>query len=285
MTVDAARRTRRRAPAVNAPPPEMIAPPTSLAIGELDQTIFECPSCSRPLALGARRCPGCRTRLVAGVTLGKASGFVAVGLAVGMLAGAGGGLVFGFSHGSVAAAPVGALPVSGQNGGGTNGGGTNGGGVATVTAPTATPAPTPTATIAIPPVTASALTQVIATNGRLAADRAALKAALAARAFDPSAVAQTLRAISAESIFGEQLAGHLTGWSGSSAVGEQLATFYGAVHDAAANGLLSSVRNQAAYRSAATAMIRLLDGLSTLDVDVRAVADAAGVDLAAAVAP
>jgi hypothetical protein len=284
MTVDAARRTRRRAPATHTAPEPRIAPPTSLAIGELDQTIFECPSCSRPLALGARRCPGCRTRLVAGVTLGKASGFVAVGLAVGMLAGAGGGLVFGFSHGAVAPAPVGTLPsaapVSGQNGGGTNGGG-----VVTVTTPTATPAPTPTATTAIPAVTASALTQVIATNGRLAADRAALKAALAARAFDPSAVAQTLRAISAESIFGEQLAGHLTGWSGSSAVGGQLATFYGAVHDAAATGLLSSVRNQAAYRSAATAMIRLLDGLSTLDVDVRAVADAAGVDLAAAVAP
>jgi len=280
MTVDAARRTRRRAPATKTAPEPRIAPPTSLAIGELDQTIFECPSCSRPLALGARRCPGCRTRLVAGVTLAKASGFVAVGLAIGMLAGAGGGLVFGFSHGSVAPAPVGAASASGQNGGGTNGGG-----VVTVTAPTATPAPTPTATIAIPAVTASALTQVIATNGRLAADRAALKAALAARAFDPSAVAQTLRAISAESIFGEQLAGHLSGWSGSSAVGGQLATFYRGVHDAAANGLLSSVRNQAAYRSAATAMIRLLDGLSTLDDDVRAVADAAGVDLAAAVAP
>ena len=41
--------------------------PASIAIGEIDQTIFDCPSCSRPLALGDRRCPGCRTRLLHGV--------------------------------------------------------------------------------------------------------------------------------------------------------------------------------------------------------------------------
>ena len=93
MTVDAARRTRRRASAKSATPEPTIAPPASIAIGEFDQTIFECPSCARPLALGARRCPGCGTRLLAGVTLGKASGFMAAGLAAGLLLGAGGGFL------------------------------------------------------------------------------------------------------------------------------------------------------------------------------------------------
>src|SRR5712671_1260637 len=103
MTVDAARRTRRRVPKVSPGPEPLFVPPSTMAIGELDQTIFECPSCSRPLALGARRCPGCGTRLIAGVTLGKASSFVAVGLAIGLLAGTGGGIVFGFSHAPVPA--------------------------------------------------------------------------------------------------------------------------------------------------------------------------------------
>jgi len=277
MTVDAARRPRRRTQSTKADPQPMIAPPASIAIGEIEQTIFECPSCSRPLALGARRCPGCGTHLVRGVTLSKASGFVAVGLAVGLLSGFGGAVVLGLSHAPVAPAAAGGLPsappVSGTNGGG---------GSSRPAAPTATPAnPTPTAPTGIPPVTGSALTQVIGTNDRLAADRTALKAALAASSFDPSEVAQILRAISAESIFGEQVAGRLAGWSGSSAVGGQLETFYGSVHAAAADGLVASVRNEGAYRSAATTMVRLLDDLPAVDAAVREVAASAGLDLPA----
>jgi hypothetical protein len=279
MTVDAARRPRRRAPSSKADLEPMIAPPASIVIGEFDQTIFECPSCSRPLALGARRCPGCGTRLIRGVTLGKASGFVAVGLAAGLLAGFGGAVVLGLSRAvavpaSVATQPSGA-PVTGANGGGN---GSSGSGHSP--APTATPAtPTSTARAGIPSVTGSALTQVIGTNARLAADRAALKAALDASTFDPSEVAQILRSISADSIFGQQVAGRLAGWSGSSAVAGELATFYGSIHEAAANGLVSSVRNAAAYRSATTNMVNLLDGLRAIDAAVRAVAASAGLDL------
>ena len=268
MTVDAARRPRRRTSAAQADPEPMIAPPASIAIGEIDQTIFECPSCTRPLALGARRCPGCGTRLVAGVSLGKASAFVVAGLAVGLLTGFGGAVVLGLSHPPVASSAVGAkpsaAPVTGVNG-------------PTASAPTA--APTSTPRTGVPPVTESALTQVIGTNNRLAADGAALKAALGAPSFDPSEVAQILRTISAESIFGQQVAGRLSGWSGSSAVGVELTSFYGSVHGGAADGLVASVRNADAYRSAGTAMVRLLADLPRIDAEVYAVAASAGLDL------
>ena len=68
--------------AVEEPRPPMIS--KSLSIGEIEQTVFSCPSCQRPLAMGARKCPGCKTHLVAGVGLTNASGFVALGLAVGL---------------------------------------------------------------------------------------------------------------------------------------------------------------------------------------------------------
>jgi hypothetical protein len=268
MTVDAARRPRRRTSAAQADPEPMIAPPASIAIGEIDQTIFECPSCTRPLALGARRCPGCGTRLVAGVSLGKASAFVVAGLAVGLLTGFGGAVVLGLSHPPVASSAVGpkssAAPVTGVNG-------------PSAAAPTA--APTSTPRTGVPPVTESALTQVIGTNNRLAADGAALKAALDAPSFDPSEVAQILRTISAESIFGQQVAGRLSGWSGSSAVGVELTSFYGSVHGGAADGLVASVRNADAYRSAGSAMVRLLADLPRIDAEVYAVATSAGLEL------
>ena len=38
-----------------------------LAVGEVDSGVFNCPACARPLAHGATFCPGCGTRLIAGV--------------------------------------------------------------------------------------------------------------------------------------------------------------------------------------------------------------------------
>ena len=122
MTVDAARRSRRRTPVAGRDSEPYIAPATSIAIGEIGQTIFECPSCARPLALGVGRCPGCGTRLVRGVALGKASAFIAIGLAVGLLAGAGAGLAFGLTHAAAAPAAIAAgassAPGTGSQGSG-----------------------------------------------------------------------------------------------------------------------------------------------------------------------
>ena len=276
MTVDAARRTRRRASAKGAPPEPTIAPTESIAIGEFDQTIFECPSCARPLALGARRCPRCGTRLVAGVTLGKASGFMAAGLAVGLLLGAGGGFLLSARLAAAvtpASAAASAPPLTGSTATSTS----TPGATATATPdPTATPS---SGTAGIPLATRTALVQVVGMNDRLATAEAGLRAVLAAPTFDSSEVAQILRSVSADSVFRQQIADRIAAWPGSSTVGAQLATFYGSIHDTAANGLLASVQNRAAYRAAATAMVKLLHGLPSVDAAVRAAAESAGVDL------
>jgi hypothetical protein len=269
----------------------MIGQAASVAIGEFEQTVFDCPSCSRPLALGARRCPGCRTRLVNGVSLGKASVFVAAGLAVGLLVGGGGGVMFGLAS-SAAAAPAiaagpSAHPPTGSNGGGTASVSPSATGSPVASAAASAPAATPTATTAptasvpsgIPPVARSALVQVVGTNDRLALAGAALRSALAAPGFDASAVAQILRSISADSVFGEQLADRVTAWPAARGIGAELKSFYGAVHDAAGDGLVASVRNTAAYRAAASQMLELLDGLAGIDAALRALAGPAGIDL------
>jgi len=280
MTVDAARRTRRRAPKASTAPEPMYAPPSTIAIGEIGQTIFECPSCSRPLALGARRCPGCGTRLIGGVTLVKASGFAAVGLAVGLLMGAGGGIVFGLSHATVPA-PV--VAVGGS--GGTSAGGSTPAGVGATAAPTGTPTPTASPVSTIPPLARSALTQAVATNDRLATAKAELRAALAASAFDASSVAQILRGVSADSLYGEQLAGYVATWTDAGDTGTTLSIFYSTTHELATNGLVASVRNTSAYRAAATAMIKQLNGLPAVDAAMRAAAQSAGFELPAAMGP
>ena len=263
-------------------PEPTFAPPPTIAIGEIDQTIFDCPSCSRPLALGAHRCPGCGTRLVSGVPLGKASGFIALGLVIGLVAGGGGGLIFGIANASAFGAGPAAAPSTAAAPGGSSEPAASAGPRSTASAPTSTAAPTlPVATepAGIPSVIRSALVQVIATNDRLAGDAAGLRAALAASTFDASAVAQILRSVSADTIFAEQLAARVEGWSDSSAVGTQLATFYGALHDAASDGLVASVQNKAAYHAAATAMVGLLAGIPAVDAAVRSVATDAGIDL------
>ena len=59
--------------ATEAPAPELMsAAPESMVIGEDDSEIFTCPTCSRPLATGVSRCPGCGTHLVMGMPLRRA---------------------------------------------------------------------------------------------------------------------------------------------------------------------------------------------------------------------
>ena len=275
MTVQAARRPRRRAASKDLP----AAPGASMAIGEIDQTVFDCPSCARPLALGARRCPGCRTRIVGGVTFSKASRFVAVGLAVGLLTGGGVGFVAGAgrSSGGGAIAILPANMPSGAPASGTAGTTPSQAPTAGATArPSATPAATPGG---ITPSAKAALGQVGGTNARLAASAATLRDALSTGPFDASDVARVLRSISADSLFGEQLGARVSGWSGTAATGETLTAFYAGVHDIAVAGLVSSVRNEAAYRAAATAMVAHLEALGKIDAAVAAAARSAGIEL------
>jgi len=99
MTVNAARRNRRR-----TPEPQTIAPTESLAIGEINQTVFDCPVCARPLAVGARRCPGCGTRLLLGIQAGKASVLAGLGLVVGIALGGAFGYGVGLGRAGTTAA-------------------------------------------------------------------------------------------------------------------------------------------------------------------------------------
>ena len=276
MTVEVARRTRRRAPAAPLAPEPTIAAPASYAIGELEQTVFDCPSCSRPLALGARRCPGCGTRLVNGVSFGKASIFIAAGLAVGLVLGGGGATLFGLSR-AAAAAPAVAATASHAPSSGAHGAGASATPAASTTPSTSTSDPASR----IPPTSRSALVEVIAANARFATNEAGLRAALAGRSFDASAVAQILRTVSADSVYAQQLADRVARWPASSAVGDQLGTYYRTVHDDAAAGLVASVQNKPAYRAAAVALVKLFAGMPALDAAVRSTALAAGVDLPA----
>ena len=82
MTVNAA---RRRAKAVAAGGGHTSDGPT----GEIGQTLFACPACGRPLAIGVRRCPSCSSRLVMGVRAGRVAMFVTIGLIVGVAFGGG----------------------------------------------------------------------------------------------------------------------------------------------------------------------------------------------------
>ena len=276
MTVNAARRPRRRAA---APPPEpIVVPAESIAIGEINQTVFDCPTCARPLAMGARRCPGCGTRLILGVPMSKASVIAGAGLAIGLLFGGTVGMVFGLASrpAVVIPAPVvvpSVAPVGGPGG------------------TLATPLPIPSAPSGggpigggMPPASRSALTQAVTLNDHLSAWSTALAASLGASSFDPSDVAQILRSISADSVYGEQLAQKVSTWSGSAEVGQRLTTLYGTIHETAGEGLLASVRNGAAYRQAAKSMITLLGGLRSIDAELRTLAEANRVTLPGATA-
>jgi hypothetical protein len=272
MTVHVARRNRRRTPEL---PPEL--PLTeSIAIGEINQTVFDCPSCARPLVLGTRRCPSCGTRLVLGVATSKAAVLGGLGLAIGLLAGGTIGFTVGFSR-VVPAAPAAIVAPSGAPAPG-------GAVTAASPKPTAAPAAT-TSSVQVPAISRSALFQSLSVNRRLRADAVALQASLDARAFDASVVAQTLRAISGESVFGQQLAGRLGAWSAAAPLPHDLATFYNAVHQVAIEGLVASVRDEAAYRSAALEMLRVLDGLPALDAEAQSVATRIGIVVTPSVAP
>ncbi|HEX3427957.1 MAG TPA: hypothetical protein VHS36_04055 [Candidatus Limnocylindrales bacterium] len=270
MTVNAVRRNRRRMPALPAERPVT----ESIAIGEINQTVFDCPSCARPLVLGTKRCPSCGTHLIIGVATSKAAVIAGLGLAVGLLAGGTIGFTAGLTRAPAAVAAI-VVPSAGPVVG---------------AAPTSAPllpttSPTAIPVVLVPPLSRSALVQAVGVNTRLAAGAAALQASLEARAFDASGVAQTLRTISGDSVFGQQLAMRMSDWPAGAPLGRNLNSFYDGVHQAAIDALVASVRDDVAYRSAARTMIRVLAGLPALDSAARSVAAGIGLDVAASAAP
>ncbi len=245
----------------------------SLAIGEIDQTVFACPACARPLPLGARHCPGCGTRLILGVQAQRASLFAGVGLAAGIVLsgvlGAAASAIAGAGRDAEIAAAAAldaanALPS-----------------IAPTAAPTASPAPSVAtgSTSTVPALSRSALGQAAAVHERLATSSSILAAALAEETFETFPVSQVLRSLSADAVVGLQLTPVIGAWSGGAALSADLRAFYLAIQETAAEGLSASIRNDAAYQAAAEEMTEVLAGLDAIDAKLRDVAGRAGVTL------
>jgi hypothetical protein len=208
--------------------------------------------------------------------MAKASLLAGIGLAVGVAFGGSIGFGVGFSKALPAAAVVpraSTAPGTGSSG-----------------MRTSSPAPTSTATDGpaspeIPPLTRSALTQTLDVNGRLRAGADALRTVLNARTFDASAAAQVLRDMSADSVFGMQLANRLGEWPRADSLSTGLERFYNTVHLTATEGLVASVRDEAAYRRTTRAMIKVLAGLAALDGEATLLAAEAGLAITPSVAP
>lgn len=234
---------------------------TAMPIGEADANIFNCPACARPLGKGVSRCPGCGTRLMAGVKLSRAMGFMVVGLASGVLVG--GGVMAGVSAlhrpADLAAVQPPAVVTPSQ-------------------VPVATAVP-PVGDPAIPSAAISALGQSTVLNQRLVADAKRLTQALAANRPTGSEIAPILRSLAATAAFGQGVAPDVADWDDGAAVSAGLVGFYEQVGSIAAEGLMSSVKNPAAYVAAAERMLAAMAGLTDLDAASRALAATVDVDL------
>jgi hypothetical protein len=257
MTVDVVRGRARRGKAVTT---------EQIAIGEADANIFNCPRCSRPLAVGNSKCAGCGLRLVAGVPLGRVAGFVAAGLVVGLLVG--GGAVAAVTaltrpvDKPVAQAPATVVPTA-----------------AAVATSVALPVPAPAVDPAIPASAVSALRQSTTLNQRLMADADRLAAVLASDRPSGAEIAPLLRAMASTASFGDRLAPSVAGWSDGAAVSRSLATFYAAVGSVAEEGLTASVQNNRAYVDAGKRMLVVLNQLTDLDAASRELAATADIEL------
>ncbi len=271
MTVNVARRRSRAARNAESPALE------PLVIGELEQTVFSCPGCTRPLALGARRCPGCGTRLIMGVEFKRVSVFVGLGLVAGFAVGgaltatsflldqsardawvAEAAVAAAIADGTIA--PASAAPIENGGTGGSTGSGSGAG-------------------TGVSALTRSAIGQAAEIDARLVTSAVALETALAAPDFDTVAVSQLLRTMSADAVYGLQLTTHIGAWPGGRTLSGDLAAFYAAIQETAGEGLTASIRNEDAYRAAAAAMLQLLTVLDEVDGGVRAAASQAGIAL------
>jgi hypothetical protein len=237
-----------------------------LAIGEPDRQIFNCPVCSRPLAVGAGRCPGCNTRFLIGVPLQRASALVAIGLLAGIALGATSVAAVAGTRPATNTPAASLAPV--------------GGGVPTLQPATTPPTPTPGATgPAVPSVARSALSQTLTLNARLGEAGENLRSYLEAADLDSVAVASELRDLATNAKFGSELASALGGWDEATGLAGELDQVYAAVSGTARTGLAASMTNDAAYRAAATEMVAVLSRLAVLDGEARGLGAAIGLDL------
>jgi len=229
-------------------------------IGDPDGAIFVCTSCSRPVASGGRRCPGCGARFILDVPLKRAGALSSIGLAAGLVVG-GGGVALAAALSTNAdsslvtpSAAPGALPA---------------------TRPLPTTPTTTSTTPGVPPAAVAALRGTTTINGRLAELVAPLSAELAVETLDTSAVARTLRRVALEVGAAQTLVPALRTWSSAGGYAGELETFYASLAGRVRDGLGASLRNDEAYRATASDVLGMLGGLVMLDAAARELAVAA----------
>jgi hypothetical protein len=239
----------------------------ALPIGETDSNIFNCPACARPLGSGTARCPGCGTRLIAGVQAGRVVGFLAVGLVVGLIIGGG---AMAVTSTLVQVTPAVA-----------DGGTTALPSAQPITSATPVFTPPPAAGPLVPTAAQSALRQTALVNQRIATGAGLLTAALAADAPSTSDIARALRSMSSNALFAQGIAADIGAWDAGTVVAADLGSFYGAIHATASEGLGASLNNESAYIAAARSMLAVVEGLGVLDGAARDLASTIDLELPA----
>lgn len=247
MTVNLLQRKKR-----GSATPDSTPTTTSFAIGEMETRVSYCPSCGTPVSEGTWRCPGCGGKLILGVTLKRGSAILAVGFALGILAGS-------LVTASVIPVPLRDAPADAA--------------VVASSAPVAAVIPTAAAVaIAAPQAAVTALSGTALVNGRISADAAALAATLA----DPKAatidIAKGLRALSADAALGIDLAARLAPWPEADQARGQLDAFYRTMTTTATLALRESLNDASGYRRSATEMLGVVPGLSAVDTASRTLA-------------
>ncbi len=240
----------------------------SLAIGETDANVFECPGCSRPLEHGTRRCPDCRTRFMLGIPARRATSFLAIGTLFGVLVGGSvTGAILTISAASARSAAI----------------------VTPSAAPVASPAAVPTQVVpvevGVPHAAISALSGTAVVNGRITVDAETLTAALARPGASAIEIARALRSLAADAALGIDLAGRLGPWTEASDVQAELDTFYRSMADTARSALRASFTDPAAYRSSGAKMVTALEMLGEVDAASRGLASTVGLELPPVVLP
>lgn len=238
-----------------------------LEIGAEGARTMSCPTCARPLALDAPRCPGCGTYLLLGVPAKRAGIFLVSGAVIGLVIG--GSLI-----GSVMAARLAAVDGSGARA--TPAAVTGG------TTPVASVAPGGGSAAAIPGTAQAALRQAIAMNGRIVATTATLGAVLEADRLDTYAIATILRSLTADAAVGATASTRLESWAAAGTLTPELAGAYGRIRAVARDGLAARLSNEPAYRAAGEAMLDELAVLAGLDASARALAADAEIEVPAA---
>ncbi len=238
-----------------------------MEIGVEGARTMSCPTCARPLAFDAPRCPGCGTYLLLGVPAKRAGIFLVSGAVIGLVVGGsliGSVVAARFAVVDGAAAPAAPAVVTGG------------------TTPVAPVAPGDEPASAVPAAVQAALRQAIAMNGRLAATTVTLRAALEADQLDTYAIATLLRSVTADAAIGATASTRLESWDGAATLGPELAGAYGRIRAVARDGLAARLSNEPAYRAAAAAMLDELAALAGLDASARALAAEAGIEVPAA---